>query len=264
MINENRRYTIKKVKPSKVKSSKQNKESKKIKREDNYTGCTICGKPLIYDLQLGNRTCAICNKKFLSNATCLDGHFVCDNCHGSGTDILISVLVNSQEKSPFKLLNKVFKLPGIHMHGPEHHLIVPCVLLTVFYNNGGEINLEKALGEAMRRGKQVIGGICGFWGVCGAAVGTGIYASIVTGSNPLNASKWHIPQQLTSQTMLKIAEVGGPRCCKRTSFIAISEAIKFTKEKLGLEIPDNSIKCAFFTRNKECLKARCPFYGGVE
>ncbi len=239
------------------------KHHSKLEDEGNYTGCIICGKPIIYEEQATERMCVICHKNFASNAACIDGHFVCDLCHGSGVDSLVSLLLNSGEKSPSRLLQQVFNLPEIHMHGPEHHRIVPGVLLTAFYNNGGNIDLGKSLSEAMKRGKQVPGGTCGFWGVCGSAVGVGIYASIVTGSNPLNGEVWHLPQQLSSRCLSKIAEVGGPRCCKRTSLIAIEESIRFTKEKLGISMPEERTKCTFSSKNKECLKEDCPYYSGV-
>lgn len=170
------------------------------------------------------------------------------------------MLLQSKETDPLKLSQTIWEQPSIHLHGPEHHIILPCVLLTAFHNNGGDINLKEALKEANIRGKQVPGGACGFWGVCGAAIGAGIYASIVTNSNPLNASAWSLPQILSSRCLAKMAEVGGPRCCKRTSRIAVSEAIKFTKEHLGVTIPEENLVCTFIMRNKECLKTNCPYY----
>lgn len=38
-------------------------------------------------------------------------------------------------------------LPSVHMHGPEHHAIVPCVLLTAFRNNGEHMDYDAALSE---------------------------------------------------------------------------------------------------------------------
>ena len=35
------------------------------------------------------------------------------------------------------------------------------------------------------RATDIKGGFCGFYGNCGAAVGTGIYVSIITGATPL-------------------------------------------------------------------------------
>lgn len=63
---------------------------------------------------------------------------------------------------------------------------MPCVLLTAYKNCGGDIRLPASLSEAWKRGKKVPGGACGFLGVCGAAAGTGIFISILTGDTPLS------------------------------------------------------------------------------
>ena len=224
------------------------------------SGCVVCGAMLVYGAETSEKMCVVCNRICISNAECENGHFVCDACHRTGVDALIPYLLNSKEKSPVKLMQHLLKLPQIHMHGPEHHIIVPCVLLAAYRNSGGEINLARALEEAITRGKQIPGGVCGFWGVCGAAAGAGVYASIVTGSNPLNSKAWHLPQMLSSRCLEKIAEIGGPRCCKRTSHVAIYEAIRFTEERLGITIPKEEFNCTYSDRNTECLNSRCPYF----
>lgn len=210
------------------------------------------------------RECAQCHRKFISNAVCETGHFICDDCHSTGWPGYIHLLNRTNEKSPIRLLQQVMNMPSVHMHGPEHHIIVPCVLITAYKNNGGDIDLEESLEEAIRRGGQVPGGTCGFWGVCGAAAGAGIYTSIVTESNPLNGEVWHLPQILVSLCLAKLAEVGGPRCCKRTSHLVVETAIAFTKEFLSVSIPYEPLPCTFFEKNKECLHKRCPFFKGAD
>ena len=148
----------------------------------------------------------------------------------------------------------------MHMHGPEHHVIVPCVLLTAYRNNGGAIDLEKALREAVRRASQVPGGACGYLGVCGAAAGAGIYMSILLGSNPVHKEAWPLPQRLAADCLNAIAEVGGPRCCKRTCRLAISRAAAFTEELLGVEMPLGKVVCRYFRTNRECLYRDCPYF----
>ena len=72
---------------------------------------------------------------------------------------------------------------------------------------------------------------------------------------------WGQCQKLTSNILGKLAEYGGPRCCKRTGFIAIQEAVKFAKETTGveMELPE-TITCHWFPRNAECLRDHCPFF----
>ena len=66
---------------------------------------------------------------------------------------------------------------------------------------------------------------------------------------------------MTSRALGAIAELGGPRCCKRNSFTAEKEAVEFVKETLGIEmeIPDK-IECSFSDENQQCLKKYCPYH----
>lgn len=237
-----------------------NQESSNNKTENFQTGCIICGKPITYTEKPSTHECVKCHKKFISSAVCEDGHFICDSCHSNSEPEYMHLLKSTKEKSPIRLLHQAMELPEIHMHGPEHHILVPCVLIAAFKNNGGDIDLEEALKEAVRRGGQIPGGTCGYWGVCGSAAGAGIYASIATKSNPLNAERWHLPQLLVSRCLAKISEVGGPRCCKRTAHIAVETAIAFTEEFLSVSMPYEPLPCTFSHKNKECLNQRCQFY----
>jgi len=228
----------------------------------NRFGCLICGKLIIYSTESAVRICSICDSSFESNAVCESGHYICDGCHASAQQDYLWLLRHTDEKNPVKLFSQIAALESVNMHGPEHHVIVPCVLLTAYRNSGGEIDLDAALKVTVKRGAQVPGGICGFWGACGAAIGVGIYASVLTGSNPLNAEVWSVPQILTSRCLEEIAKVGGPRCCKRTSRIAIETAAQFTGERFGVQMPTADNQCDFYAYNKECLHGRCPYYGG--
>ena len=231
------------------------------KETEHFADCMICGKRLVYSDRAKPMRCAICGREAESSCACTDGHFVCDACHESASiAFFVPVLLASEERDPLRLFETVVALRQVHMHGPEHHVIVPCVLLTAYRNNGGEIDLPAALKEAVRRAKQVPGGVCGYWGVCGAAAGAGIYMSILLGSNPVHKEAWPIPQRLVSDCLNAIAEVGGPRCCKRTGRLAITRAAAFTEDLLGAEMPTGEIRCQYFRQNHECLFLSCPFF----
>ncbi len=234
---------------------------KKVPEEQHDSGCLLCGSPLEYSREAVERTCALCGETRLSNCACVKGHYVCDRCHGAGSAAeVIPLLLRSREKDPQKLLEEVFALPGVHMHGPEHHYLVPCVLLTAYRNCGGELDLRDALSEAMKRGRQVPGGACGNWGVCGAAAGAGIYFSILTRSTPLAGEVWDLPLRLAARCLESIAEVGGPRCCKRDSRLAVREAAAFTRERLGVAMPESRPVCRYMGKNGECIGSRCPYH----
>ena len=153
------------------------------------------------------------------------------------------------------------ELPGVHMHGPEHHVLVGSALLTAYKDAGGEIDLVTALSEMQSRGKKVPGGACGFWGACGAGVSAGMFVSIVTGSTPLANEAWGLSNKMTSAALNAIGEVGGPRCCKRDSYLAIVNAVDFVKKHLGVEMELDEIKCIHSSQNNQCIGRRCPFFG---
>lgn len=226
--------------------------------------CLLCGKPLTYFTQQRQMECAVCHRKLPADAACESGHFVCDDCHRGGGAELLGLMGRSRERDPIALYLAACALEGVHLHGPEHHCIVPCALLTAFRNCGGAIDLEKSLAEAWRRGQKISGGSCGFLGVCGAAAGAGIFASIVIGATPLKEKEWAIPQRLTARCLDAIAAVGGPRCCKRTGRIAIETAAAFAETELGVKMPLSRPPCTYCGRNRECIRDRCPFFPGKE
>ena len=150
------------------------------------------------------------------------------------------------------------------MHGPEHHIMVGSALLTAYKNAGGKIDLEKSLTEMQARAKKVPGGVCGFWGACGAGISAGMFISIITGSTPLANEEWGLSNQMTSKALGSIGKIGGPRCCKRDSFTAITEAVKFVKENLGIEMETEKPVCTHFEKNNQCIKERCPYYRSAD
>ena len=222
----------------------------------------LCGKPLVYFTEAKEMTCSICGKKYMSNACCEDGHFVCDSCHSKkGKAVIMHYCLNSDSKDPIFIAQEIMKNPMIHMHGPEHHVLVGAALITAYKNSGGEIaDFKNALEIMELRGGSYPGGSCGLWGCCGAAVSAGMFTSIVLGATPLTTKSWSLSNLMTSRCLARIAELGGPRCCKRDSFTAIMEAIDFTAEHMGVQMEKpEDIVCGFFEHNKECKGVSCPF-----
>lgn len=146
-----------------------------------------------------------------------------------------------------------------HMHGPEHHVMVGAALLTAYKNAGGNIELKDALIEMMHRGKAVPGGACGFWGACGAGISAGMFVSIISGSTPLSTESWGLANKMTSKALDAIGSIGGPRCCKRDSYLSILAAIEYVKEHFGIEMGSSDIQCSHYKQNNQCIGSRCPF-----
>ncbi len=221
--------------------------------------CLICGAPLNYSANEKQMECAICHKKENSKTSCENGHFVCNECHTKGMDSIISVCLAETSKNPMEIIQKLMDLPFCHMHGPEHHVLVGSALLTAYKNAGGNIDLPSALIEMHSRGKKVPGGACGFWGACGAEISAGMFVSIVTGSTPLASEVWGLSNKMTSSALSAIGEIGGPRCCKRDSYLAIIKAVEFARIHLGVEMELDKVKCIHSAQNNQCIGERCPF-----
>ena len=221
--------------------------------------CLICKAPLEYLKQAENMECALCHKVELSNTRCVNGHYVCSDCHTEGMDVIIGMCLNSTSKDPFEIMQQMMDQEFCYMHGPEHHVMVGAALLTAYKNAGGKADLQTAIFEMYNRGKQVPGGICGLWGSCGAGVSAGIFISIITEASPLTVESWGQANMMTSRALHNIGIIGGPRCCKRNSHIAINTAVKFVKENFGIEMENAKAVCHYFKNNNQCIGKRCPF-----
>lgn len=226
--------------------------------------CLVCGKPLVYSEEAREVRCAVCGKAEHAHATCEDGHYVCDACHrAEGVARVMDFCARTTSENPIEIAQALMRDAAIYPNGPEHHTLVGACLLAAYKNAGGDIDLDKALAELKARSLQVPGGACGFWGTCGAAVSTGQWWSIVSGSTPLTPDPWAQTQRLTSRVLGKLADIGGPRCCKRTGFTAILEGAAYARELHGvrMELPER-VTCEFFARNAQCLKRGCPYFPG--
>lgn len=230
----------------------------------NKENCLICGAELEYFTTPRRMPCAICGQSFETTAACKNGHYICDSCHiAQGIEQIAAFCRQSSSKNPLVIMQQLMAQPVIFMHGPEHHVLVGAALLTAYKNSGGAIELDSALDEMIRRGQQVPGGACGFWGCCGAAVSAGIFISIITQATPLKEQEWGLANLMTAQALQAIGALGGPRCCKRNSFTAVKEAVQFVRQQfqIELELPEK-IVCGFSPLNRQCKKEACPYYAG--
>ncbi len=221
--------------------------------------CLICKAPLEYLVQDEVMECALCHKKERSKTRCVKGHYVCSDCHTQGMDSIFGLCLAETSSDPIAILRRMMDLPFCHMHGPEHHVMVGAALLTAYRNAGGRLDLEQALREIYSRGKAVPGGACGFWGACGAGISAGQFFAIATESTPLARQPWGLSNQMTAKALDRIGRAGGPRCCKRDSFLSILAAVDFAREHLGVEMTRTIPVCSYSIRNGQCLGKDCPF-----
>ena len=221
--------------------------------------CLICKAPLEYLEHDVPMECEICGKKENSKTRCVNGHYVCNDCHTKGLDSVIGVCLAETSGNPIAIIEKMMDMPFCHMHGPEHHVMVGCALLTAYKNAGGDVDLPEALREMTSRGKNVPGGSCGFWGACGAGISSGMFVSIISKSTPLTNEPFALSHKMTARSLERIGDIGGPRCCKRDSFLSILSAVDFVREKFGVEMEKPEVVCRYSSKNNQCIGKRCPF-----
>jgi len=228
---------------------------------ENKSGCLICGKELVYQSDEKTLECYFCKDSFQSNVTCVNNHYVCDKCHAqSGMELIETYCLNSKSVNPLEMATEIMESEKIKMHGPEHHFLVPAVLISSFCNVVGDDSKELKLSIARKRAEKIPGGFCGTHGNCGAGVGTGIFISVITHSTPLSKEEWSLSNLMTGRSLISIANHGGPRCCKRDTYLSIEEAIEFVKEKLDVALDSSEVHCHFSDNNKECLKTSCLYH----
>jgi hypothetical protein len=165
--------------------------------------------------------------------------------------------------SPLRMLEQAWGNEAFPMHCPEHHYMMPAVLLSAARRVKGDCRelLERDLSAAAERARNVLPGFCGWYGACGAAVGSGIFLSLLTDTSPYSEETWGKVNQLTSECLRDIATLGGPRCCKRVCFTALGTTAAFMRTHFGLDIGGwPKIRCAYHSRNAECKGVQCPYH----
>ena len=155
---------------------------------------------------------------------------------------------------------RLLTAPPAPMNGPMHHRAVPLALITAYWHADPFFDLEAYLREAEERAASLPEASCGYCGCCGAAVGAGIFHSVVTRTGPLTRGRrWGNGNILTSEALRRIGEVGGPRCCKRDSALAVQVACDMSEELLGKRIACSEFACGRSDANPKCIGSRCPF-----
>ena len=87
-----------------------------------------------------------------------------------------------------------------------------------------------------------------------------MFVSIASRSTPLSTEPFGLSNRMTARALEKIGEIGGPRCCKRDSFLSVLAAADFARENLGVEMETGEVVCTYSQRNSQCIGRRCPFH----
>lgn len=227
----------------------------------HQAGCMACGKEITYLKHEAEHACYYCGGIKKTNAVCSEGHYICDDCHQEdGLSAIRVICTETKEQDMLTLLAKIRRHPAIPMHGPEHHAMVPGVMLATYRNRGGKISKESIL-TGIERGSKVPGGVCGFWGNCGAAAGVGIGFSVLLDATPLTPQARQQAQEITARVLTAVAATKGARCCQRETVTALREAAAISRELLPVSLlAESDFFCRQFSANKECIRVQCPLW----
>ncbi len=223
------------------------------------SGCMVCGAELLYPERETVQNCHYCGQEVIAVAHCEKGHFVCDSCHSADAlSVIEHLCLEAGETDMLTLLARLRKHPSVPVNGPEHHALIPGIIVTAYRNAGGEAD-DELIRTAIRRGSQVIGGSCAFVGICGAATGVGIAFSLLLQANPVRALQRQQVQQITQQVLAEIAGFEAARCCQRDCWLGLKKAAELSREFLPVALTaEDIIGCSQRHLNHECLGRTCP------
>jgi len=224
-------------------------------------GCMVCGAELHYFTDIHTLPCSYCGRELSANASCENKHFVCDDCHReNGLQVIKGICNWTWETDLITLLKRIRSHPAIPMHGPEHHAMIPGIILAAFRNSGGELAGD-TINIGIDRGAEIPGGACGFWGACGAAIGTGIAVSAIFSATPLTPSPRQTAQDFSAKILSTIAQFKGGRCCQRETWLALTETARLSKKILQVQLTANdTLACDQYLKNRECIGKACPLW----
>lgn len=235
------------------------------KNKKMRSGCMVCGTSLVYPDTPQQGQCHYCGRTLRMDAVCGKGHFVCDACHGSEVfDVVKHICLTSPERDMITLLNRIRQHPAMPVHGPEHHFVLPGVVLSAYRNCGGHVTDQDVI-TAINRGREVPGGTCAFWGTCGAVTGAGIALALIMKANPLKALERQIVQQAAASMIREISAVPAARCCQRESWTVLRMLPDLLDELFSIKVTaTGDTQCRQVRLNKECAGKACPYFKKIQ
>ena len=229
----------------------------------NDVGCILCGEDLNkLDKQMSMH-CDFCGQTQSISYFCKNEHSICDSCLKiAPEDFVKKICLKHKGIDPNALAVEIMNSPVITMHGSVHHFIVPAVLLTCVYNLEKKTELlSSQLDALLHRVFEETPDACQYHnGTCGAAQGASVFLSVYLNRNQNAEDEWSPSNTLTAECLRRIADHGGPRCCKRDTYFSIAATVDYMKESFALELPISEAKCTFSLRNKSCGREECAYY----
>lgn len=232
----------------------------------------VCGEKLNYRSVMEPMTCHFCQEVKPGAISCLNGHFVCDACHGSDAfSSILSIASSATSSDPVEIAEQMMSHPTVPMIGGEHHAIVATSIMAALRNNGPisykghRVNvddsfIERVLDRAWT--EKLPSCMCANYGACGVSLGAGAVFSLITNAtcDTPKAKERQLAMEVTNYIASEVANFRGT-CCKLSTRLAIDGARIALRDYFSLDLPGKSIKCQYKKRNPyKCLGSLCPYF----
>lgn len=208
--------------------------------------------------------CSVCGKEEIGNVHCIDGHYVCEDCHGKGAfEIILNLAISAKSTNPLTIAEEIMASAPLPMLGCEHAWIAAGALLAAFKNQGAIRVTDVQITEALNRTRrQAIGAYCGLTGVCGVAVAIGASFSVLLGAACPKDKETSTTMHVVSKIVEAIANQTGPCCCKNFVRTALSLSCLLTREHFKIDLPcDVQVICQDSHRHPHgCREIKCDYY----
>lgn len=225
------------------------------------SGCMVCGATLVYRNRPSKVACSYCGSREETTATCENGHFVCDTCHSvDALQVIERICQETDETDMIALLDRIRRHEAMPVHGPEHHAMVPGIILATARNLGASVT-DEMIRTGIQRGSRICGGHCAYVGACGAALGVGVAFSLIIEGSPLKGDKRKTAQSVVVAALEPIAELEAARCCQRDGWLALKKAVELSCEMLPITLKAEApLRCDQIKANAECIGKTCPIF----
>jgi hypothetical protein len=151
----------------------------------------------------------------------------------------------------------ILRHPALPPYGPEHHGLAAPVLLSALRNLGVAAVGDAEIRQGIIRLRGIPPLVCATRGDCGAAASAGVVVSILRKATARSDAERSAALRATARALDRIAEHGGPRCCRQSVFDTIRTTWDLLRDELGLpELPDRRCQAGL----EECKEARCPYF----
>lgn len=229
----------------------------------------VCGTSLQYQTYAMDMVCNYCGQTFPAAVFCPNGHYVCENCHGTGYySFLVTTAAATTSTNPMEIAETLLKGTLLPSLGSEHHSIVTTALLTAVKNYGRiPLDLETTrtvtdqdIAEGIRRMQQIPSCVCAYHGACGAGLGVGAFISILFDATCAKDMERTLSMRATNAALTAIANNGGPGCCKQSVRTAILVGVALLKESCRVKLPISYTRCFHMKKTSHgCKETYCQF-----